>query len=185
MSTAAVIDRLLARLRDYGRSAYLGERVSITEHMLQTAHAAERAGAPPALVAAALLHDIAYVVHEPPEDPALDAGHPALGGRVLAPHFGPAVAEPVRLHVAAKRYLCAVEPGYRAALSPASVSTLAVQGGPLTDAEVRDFEASPYAADAVRLRRWDDAAKVAGAPTPDLAHYRPLLERLLRPTRAG
>ncbi len=180
MTGPAFVAHCLARLREYGRTAYLGERVSITEHMLQAAHAAERAGAPPALVAAALLHDIAYVLHEPAADPGLDVGHAALGGRLLAPRFGPAVSEPVRLHVAAKRYLCAVEPGYRAALSPASVRTLAAQGGPLTDAEAREFEASPHAADAVRLRRWDEAAKVIGAPVPDVDHYRPLLEALLR-----
>jgi gamma-butyrobetaine dioxygenase len=175
-----VIATLFERMQGPGRRAFYGEAVSITDHMLQTAHAAERDGAPPALVAAALLHDVAYVVHDPPDDPALDAAHPAIGARFLAQHFGLAVAEPVRLHVAAKRYLCAMEPEYRAALSAASIRTLDAQGGPFSQAEAGAFQARPHAHDALRLRRWDDAAKVAGARTPDLEHYRPLLERLLR-----
>jgi phosphonate degradation associated HDIG domain protein len=174
-----MIAALFERMQDRGRRAFYGEAVSITNHMLQTAHAAEREGAPPALVAAALLHDVAYVVHEPPDDRVLDAAHPAIGARFLAEHFGPAVAEPVRLHVAAKRYLCAMEPEYRAALSAASIRTLEAQGGPFSQAEAGAFPALPHAHDALRLRRWDDAAKVAGARTPDLEHYRPLLERLL------
>jgi gamma-butyrobetaine dioxygenase len=174
-----MIATLFARLEDRGRRAFYGEAVSITDHMLQAAHAAERDGAPPALVAAALLHDVAYVVHEPADDRALDAAHPAIGAHFLARHFGPAVAEPVRLHVAAKRYLCAMDPDYRAALSAASIRTLEVQGGPFSQAEAGAFQALPHAHDAIRLRRWDDAAKVAGARTPDLEHYRALLERLL------
>lgn len=178
---ADVIGTLFERMRRYGRGAYLGEKLSITDHMLQAAHAAEQDGAPAALIAAALLHDVAYVVHEPGDDPVLDDGHPEIGARFLAAHFIPAVAEPVRLHVAAKRYLCAVEPRYREALSPASIRTLAVQGGPYGEAQVRAFEARPYAQEAVRLRRYDDAAKVAGAITPDLDHYRPILEAVLIP----
>ena len=175
-----MIATLFERMQDRGRRAFYGEALSITDHMLQAAHAAERDGAPPPLVAAALLHDVAYVVHDPPDDRALDAAHPAIGARFLAEHFGPAVAEPVRLHVAAKRYLCAIEPDYRAALSVASVRTLQAQGGPFSQAEAGAFQALPHAQDALRLRRWDDAAKVAGARIPDLEHYRPLLEYLLR-----
>ncbi|MHB8470746.1 MAG: metal-dependent phosphohydrolase, partial [Gaiellaceae bacterium] len=87
---------------------------------------------------------------------------------------------PIRLHVAAKRYLCATEPSYLAELSPASVLSLELQGGPYSAAEVAEFETSPYADDAVRLRRWDDAGKVAGLETPELEHYRPVLEAALR-----
>jgi len=173
------IAELFEAYRHYGRTAYLGEPISITDHMLQTAGAAERDAAAPALVAAALLHDVAYLLRRPAgdaADPDLDGRHAEIGFAFLSRRFAPAVAGPVRLHVAAKRYLCAVEPAYRAALSPASVRTLEIQGGPLGPAEVRAFEAAPYARDAVRLRRWDDAGKVAGAPTPDLEHFRPILE---------
>jgi phosphonate degradation associated HDIG domain protein len=173
------IDALFEAYRDYGRTAYLGEALSITDHMLQTAQAAERDGAAPALVAAALLHDVAYLLRRPAgeaADPDLDRRHAEIGFAFLARRFVPAVADPVRLHVAAKRYLCAVDPGYRAALSPASIRTLEVQGGDFGPADVRAFEALPHAQDAVRLRRWDDQAKVPGAPAPDLDHFRPILE---------
>jgi phosphonate degradation associated HDIG domain protein len=173
------IAELFEAYRQYGRTAYLGEPLSITDHMLQTAQAAERDAATPALVAAAFLHDVAYLLRRPPDeaaDPDLDGRHAEIGFAFLSRQFVPAVAEPVRLHVAAKRYLCAVDPGYRAALSPASIRTLEVQGGPFGPAEVRAFDAMPHAQEAVRLRRWDDQGKVAGAPTPDLEHFRPILE---------
>jgi gamma-butyrobetaine dioxygenase len=173
------IDELFEAYGSYGRTAYLGEALSTTDHMLQTAQAAERGGAGPALVAAALLHDVAYLLRRLADDvadPDLDARHAEIGFAFLSCRFVPAVAEPVRLHVAAKRYLCAMDPGYRAALSAASIRTLAMQGGLFGPAEVRAFEAMPHARDAVRLRHWDDQGKVAGAPTPHLEHFRPILE---------
>jgi gamma-butyrobetaine dioxygenase len=109
---------------------------------------------------------------------ARDNRHSHQGADWLAPWFGPAVTEPVRLHVAAKRYLCATEPDYFARLSPASVHTLSVQGGPMRPAEAARFAAEPFAEDAVRLRRWDDAAKDADAEVPDFTHYRDLLTEL-------
>ena len=172
------IDELFAAYRHYGRTAYLGEALSMTDHMLQTAQAAERDGAAPALVAAALLHDVGYLLRRPPDgadDPDLDARHAEIGLAFLARRFTPAVAGPVGLHVAAKRYLCAVDPGYRAALSAASIRTLEIQGGPFGPVEAEAFETLPHARDAVRLRRWDDQGKVAGAPAPDLEHFRPIL----------
>ncbi len=164
-----------------GADSYLGEQVTMSAHMLQAAALAEAEAAPPALVAAALLHDIGHYTNEFPED-ALERGidneHETAGARVLAPWFDADVTDPVRLHVAAKRYLCAVDPGYFARLSPASVHTLGLQGGPMAPAEIAAFEAEPGHRAAVRVRQWDEAAKVQGAPTPDFDHYRPLLERL-------
>ncbi|MHB8649241.1 MAG: phosphonate degradation HD-domain oxygenase [Gaiellaceae bacterium] len=177
------MDEIFALFREYGAGAYLGEPVSMTEHMLQSAYAAEQAGAPPRLVAAALLHDYGHFIHEHEEDAAqhgVDTQHEEVGHAFLAAHVGPEIAEPIRLHVAAKRYLCATEPSYLAELSPASVLSLELQGGPYSAAEVAEFETSPYADDAVRLRRWDDAGKVAGLETPELEHYRPVLEAALR-----
>lgn len=168
-----VVADLLDLFRSRGHLAY-GERVSMAEHLLQTAHAAEQDGAALPLVVAALLHDVGYL---------LDAGdrrHPEAGAAFLAPHFGPEITEPIRLHVEAKRYLCATEPAYEGSLSPASRATLVRQGGPYDAAEVRAFEASPFARDAVRLRRYDDRAKVPGLVTPDLEHYRPILQSLRR-----
>ncbi|MFE6055350.1 TauD/TfdA family dioxygenase [Kitasatospora sp. NPDC056446] len=184
---AAALDTIAGLFAGEGAGEYLGEEVTMAEHMLQAAAAAEAAGAPEHLVAAALLHDVGHFFDE--------HGHGALHGRDLmqgqdnrhsdsgadwlARWFGPEVTGPVRLHVAAKRYLCAVEPGYRERLSEASEYTLTVQGGPMGDAEAAAFAELPGAVDAVAVRRWDEQAKVAGAPTPGFDHYRPLLLSLM------
>ena len=179
----AVVDEIFDTFRERGAGAYLGEPVSIAEHSLQSAHEAERDGAHATLVAAALLHDFGHLIHDLPEDSAehgVDTAHEDVGHAFLARHFGAAVVEPIRLHVAAKRYLCAIDPSYVAQLSPASVLSLDLQGGPFDAGEIAQFEASPHASDAVRLRRYDDAAKVAGAVTPDLEHFRFALEAAAR-----
>ena len=173
-----IVDQLIELLRTKGTRQYGGERVSQCEHALQMASLAVREDAPVALLAAALLHDIGHLLHEEGEQPALrgvDDKHEEIGAGHLLPAFGPAVAEPVRLHVPAKRYLCATDPGYFACLSPGSVRSLALQGGPFTPAQVAEFQALPYAADAVRVRRWDEAAKVPGRATPMLEQYRATL----------
>jgi gamma-butyrobetaine dioxygenase len=178
-----VIDEIFRVFREQGSGAYLGEPVSLTEHMLQSASAAARDGAPPRLVAAALLHDYGHFIHDLPEDSAehgVDTRHEEVAHAFLSAHFGPEVAEPIRLHVAAKRYLCATEPVYMAELSPASILSLKLQGGPYSQAEVAAFEASPYAEDAVRLRRYDDIGKLPGLETPDLEHYRSVLQAAIR-----
>jgi phosphonate degradation associated HDIG domain protein len=153
-------------------------------HALQAALLAERDGGPDAMIAAALLHDIGHLVHHLGENPAsqgIDDHHEDLGWKFLRRWFGPQVTEPVRLHVAAKRYLCAVDPDYAAILSADSVRSLALQGGPMSPAEVDDFASLPGAADAVRLRRYDEGAKVAGLATPDVAHFMPAVARCLMP----
>lgn len=183
MKRAEVISHIFATFRERGNAMYSGEPVSMTEHMLQTAYAAEQDQASPMLVAAAVLHDYGHLLHNLPEDCAdqgIDDQHEALGAVALAAYFLPAVTEPVRLHVAAKRYLCAVDPSYYQTLSPASVQSLALQGGPFTLEEVQAFEMLPYWTDAVRLRRYDELAKLPGAPTPDLEHYRGYLEAGLK-----
>ena len=175
-----VIDEIFAVFEREGAQQYLGEPVSMTEHMLQSARAAEADEAPPHLVAAALLHDYGHLVHGGPEHAAehgIDTHHEDVAHGFFVEHFGEEVAEPIRMHVAAKRYLCAVEPSYLDELSPASILSLELQGGPFSREEVAAFEASPHADDAVRLRRYDDVGKVEGLETPGLEHYRPLLER--------
>ena len=155
-----------------GARDYLGEPVTIGEHMRQAGALAEAAGAAAPLVAAALLHDVGHLRNE------TDSRHGTGGARWLSQWFGPAVTEPVRLHVAAKRYLCAAEPGYFARLSPESVRTLALQGGPMTPAQAAAFEALPCAPDAVAVRRWDDQAKDPAVTPPEFSHFVPLLEAL-------
>lgn len=179
----AAADHLLGILARRGDESYLGEPISQLEHALQSAHAAEMAGATPALVVAALFHDIGHFLHDLPEDCAehgLDSRHEDAGGKMLDRYFGPDVADPVRLHVDAKRYLASAEPWYLGLLSEASVLSLKLQGGPFDAAACAAFLRRPYAEAAVALRRWDDAAKVPGARTSDLDHYRPMVMAALR-----
>ena len=168
-----------------GGMAYLGEDVTMIQHQLQAGALAD--GCHDALVVAALLHDIGHVIgHEAGELDAsaaladeVDAHHDSAGARWLSLWFGPDVTEPVRLHVAAKRYLVAAEPGYAARLSAASVHTLRLQGGPMSGPEMREFEGLPYAGDAVTLRRLDEAAKDASRDAPGFDTYRDVLVRVL------
>jgi phosphonate degradation associated HDIG domain protein len=178
----SVIADIFALFLTKGQGAYFGEAVTETEHALQCAHLAEQSGAGSDLIAAALLHDVGHLLHGLPEDIAAqgrDARHEEGGAAWLSRHFGPAVVDPVRLHVAAKRYLCAVEPDYLAGLSSASRLSLRLQGGPFTPDEVRRFEQEPWFRAAVAVRRWDDAAKVPGLAVPGLEHYRNHLEAVL------
>jgi gamma-butyrobetaine dioxygenase len=177
---------LLARLfASEGEAEYFGEAVTQAQHMLQAAALAEADGAPDALVAAALLHDVGHFRGESGPSGAdlmrgTDNRHSQSGADWLSQWFGPAVTEPVRLHVAAKRYLCTVEPGYFARLSEASVYTLTVQGGPMTSEQAGHFAALSYAQDAMRLRRWDEAAKDPSLDVAGFDHYRELLAGLLK-----
>ncbi|MFI0977290.1 TauD/TfdA family dioxygenase [Streptomyces sp. NPDC021093] len=177
------LDGLAALFEGEGAGVYLGEEVTMAQHMLQAAVRAEAAGAPDALVAAALLHDLGHF-HGPVSGEELMTGtdnrHSHTGADRLAEWFGPEVTEPIRLHVAAKRYLCAVEPEYFGRLSEASVYTLKVQGGPMNPTEVAAYEKNPYAADGVAVRRWDDEAKDPEVTAPGFAHFRPMLAGLLR-----
>ena len=166
-----------------GAADYLGEAVTQAAHMLQAAALAEQAVAPPELIAAALLHDVGHFTGTVTGRDLMqgtDNRHSEQGANWLAKWFGPEVTELVRLHVDAKRYLCAVEPGYLSRISPASVYTLGVQGGPMHGDELASFEANPFAAAACQVRRWDDQAKDPGAQAPPFAHFAPILEGLLR-----
>src|ERR1700722_17279212 len=177
----SVSDEIDALFRKRGSEMYFGEDVSVTEHALQAAYFAQIAAAPPALIVAALLHDIGHLVDEVPDDIsdwATDAHHEESGSRWLATRFRPEVSEPVRLHVPAKRYLLATDAKYFAKLSPASVITLKLQGGPMAAHEVARFETEPFHKDAVRIRKWDDQGKVAGLKTPGLRDYRAMIEEL-------
>jgi phosphonate degradation associated HDIG domain protein len=176
---SAPVERIFGAFDSNGAEAYLGEPVTLREHMLQSAAFAEAESAGDTLVAAALLHDIGHLLHDGDEDAAkkgIDTYHEEVGFRFLERHFPPAVVDPVRLHVAAKRYLCAVDPSYRDELSPASILSLELQGGPMSPEETAAFEEEPHWQEACRLRRWDDLGKEPGAAVPPLEHYRPVLE---------
>ena len=169
---------LLAELRQLfqqsGSNMYAGEPVTQTEHALQAASLAEQDGASDALVVAGLLHDVGHLLHDLGEDIAehgVDDCHEQLGAEWLQQHFPDAVTQPVMLHVAAKRYRCAIDEQYYQKLSSASRLSLSLQGGPFSASQVQHFREGPFFHDALQLRGWDEAAKVPGMATPGLEHY--------------
>jgi predicted HD phosphohydrolase len=172
------IDALEHIFETEGSAEYLGEAVSMAEHMIQTAMTAENNDASEALIAACLLHDIGHFAHVSADNSDWHRKHDEAGAKFLEGHFGAEVIEPAYLHVQAKRYLCAVEPDYFSKLSPPSVHTLEKQGGPMNADEVRVFEAHPYHGEACQLRRWEEQSKAIGVVTRRFSDYRALLERL-------
>ena len=165
-----------------GAESYLGENVTMSEHMLQGALLAEQAGASDTMVAGALLHDIGHYTNEFGDDyieQGIDNLHEEAGAQVLAPFFPAAVTDCIRYHVAAKRYLCATDAEYFAKLSDASVKTLELQGGPMSADEVAAFAKNPNLAAILQVRIWDDQGKVPGLRTPAFDHYAPLLQRVV------
>jgi phosphonate degradation associated HDIG domain protein len=171
-----------------GGREYDGEGVTQLEHALQAAALAEEDGAPPRLVAAALLHDLGHMLNDQGDTPTMrgiDDRHQYAALPFLRGSFDDAVLEPIRLHVDAKRYLCATREGYYDALSADSRRSLALQGGAYDDAAAAAFMARPHAADVVRVRLWDDRAKAPAAATPTLAHYLAILEAVARPAALG
>lgn len=185
MTATAVldVDDLLELYERLGDEPY-GEAVSQRSHALQCAELARAANARDELVAAALLHDVGHFLvgprHDGWRDDVDDDHHEEAGARALARIFGSPVAAPVALHVCAKRWRCAVDPDYLAALSPTSRATLVAQGGPMGEAGRARFEAHPGFANAMALRDWDDLAKDPGRPTGAVRDYEALLRSLVR-----
>ena len=165
-----------------GGEEYLGEQVTMAEHMLQAAHFAEQRGESEQIIVAALLHDIGHFTSEFgmfSMDDTEDRYHEEAGAKVLERFFPPLVTDCVRLHVAAKRYLCAARPDYFDRLSEASIHSLNLQGGPMSAEEVSTFEANPNATAIVKIRYLDDEGKVAGLETPPFAHFAPMVQRVV------
>ncbi len=165
-----------------GGEEYLGEPVTMAEHMLQGATIAEQNNMPEDVIVAALLHDIGHFTSEfgtyHPDDTE-DRHHEDAGAEVLAPFFPSVVTDCVLYHVAAKRYLCATKPEYFKRLSPASVHTLQLQGGPMSDDEVATFEANPNLEKIIQVRYLDEAGKRADMVTPDFWHFAPMVQRVV------
>ena len=160
--------------RDHGHIEYSGEGVTQLEHALQAAQRGEEAGGGDELVTAALLHDLGHLLNlqgETPTERGIDDQHQYFAIPFIRALFTPAVVEAIRLHVDAKRALCALEPDYYEALSEDSKRSLTLQGGIFSKDETEKFMAKPFAQNALKVRRWDDAAKVPGAVTAPLAHY--------------
>jgi phosphonate degradation associated HDIG domain protein len=179
LATTLTIDDICALFDAKGGRMYSGEPVTQLEHALQSAALAEGADADAALITAALLHDLGHLLNDQGETPTergIDDAHQYFALPFLRPLFDADVLEPIRLHVDAKRYLCAARPGYHDSLSADSQRSLALQGGIFSPAEADAFAALPAAAYAVKLRLWDDAAKSAGRKTPPLTHFVPIME---------
>lgn len=169
-----VAQEVLELFAQHGDSQYGGEAVSQQEHAIQAAQFAVQQHASSELIVAALLHDVGHLLHHLPADApdhGIDDLHEMLGAEWLETRFGPAVVEPVRMHVAAKRYLCSIEPSYWERLSQPSQASLMLQGGVMSASECQAFERSPFAQAAVALRRFDDAAKVVGGCATTIADY--------------
>jgi [1-hydroxy-2-(trimethylamino)ethyl]phosphonate dioxygenase len=184
MATDTRLEHIAALITHRADGQYGLHDVTQREHALQAAWLAEQQGCDAALITAALLHDIGHMVHDLGDNPAehgVDDKHEELGHAYLADKFGADVTEPVRLHVAAKRYLCATEADYFGRLSPDSVLSLSLQGGPMDAQEVAAFRALPQAEAAVQLRRFDEQAKVSRLATPPVAHFMPYVARCLVP----
>lgn len=178
----SISESIVKLFQQRGDSEYGGEAVTQLEHALQCAALAEREDASDSLVVAALLHDVGHLLHDLPDD-APDSGvddhHENSGYHFLKRHFSPAVTEPVKLHVAAKRYLCAVDAGYRSSLSLPSQVSLELQGGDMSEAECEQFRENPHYEAALRLRKWDDTAKDPEAKTPSLEHFAACIDRVI------
>jgi phosphonate degradation associated HDIG domain protein len=173
-----IVDEIFGLFARYGDRGY-GEDVNQREHALQAAHFAREAGEPDTMIAAALLHDVGQFLNEAgeaAEREGRDARHEMGGAAMLERHFPPSVVMPIGLHVAAKRYLCAIDPAYHEGLSAASRLSLRLQGGPFVADEAADFARLPHADEAVRLRRYDDLGKQRDFAVPGLESYRALLE---------
>lgn len=177
------IDEILRLLDTKAEGRYGLSRVTQRQHALQCAFLAEQEGETDAMIVAALVHDLGHMLHDLGEDFAdrgVDDRHETVGLAYLETVFGADVTAPVGLHVAAKRYLCAAEPDYFAKLSDDSVQTLKLQGGPMSEEEMRRFRLEPHWEEALRLRRFDDRGKSPEAETPGSEHFRPRLEACLK-----
>ena len=176
------LDQLIESLSQHGHSQYGGEAVTQLEHALQTALLAEQHNASASLISAALLHDFGHLCHDLPNnapEQGVDDCHEDLGHQYLKALFPSEVVEPVRLHVAAKRYLCAISDSYLIQLSEPSRLSLQLQGGVMSNGEVQVFRANAFADSAIQLRQWDDLAKDPDLKTPPLDHFTPYLQQSL------
>lgn len=178
-----VTQEILHLFETNGGSMYGGEAVTQLEHALQCAEQARKHNASNELITASLLHDIGHLLHDLPDDASdkgIDDMHELLGEKYLTKHFKLGAVEPVKLHVQAKRYLCATEPGYLDTLSTPSKISLEFQGGVMDKEEVALFEKNEFYKEAVNLRRWDDLAKDPNLVSPSIETFTSAIESSLK-----
>ena len=165
-----------------GDEEYLGEPVTMAEHMLQGATLAEQNGQPEIIIVSALLHDVGHFTSEFgmfSMDDTKDKYHEDAGAEVLKDYFPSVVTDCVRYHVAAKRYLCATQPSYLDRLSEASIHSLKLQGGPMNEGEVCEFEKNPNLKEIIAVRFLDEAGKQEDMKTPTFAYFAPMVQRIV------
>ncbi|WP_170391248.1 (R)-1-hydroxy-2-trimethylaminoethylphosphonate oxygenase [Ruegeria arenilitoris] len=179
-------DNIVAFIADIfdrrGGEEYLGEPVTMAQHMLQGATIAEQNGMPEEIIVGALLHDIGHFTSEfgtyHPDD-TVDRHHEDAGAEVLERFFPSVITDCCRYHVAAKRYLCATRPEYFNRLSAASIHTLDLQGGPMSAEEVAAFEANPNLKEIIQVRYLDEAGKRPDMDTHGFDHFAPMVQRMV------
>jgi phosphonate degradation associated HDIG domain protein len=178
-----ITQQIIQLFETKGGSMYGGEAVTQLEHALQAAYLAKLGNAQHSLIVASLLHDVGHLLHDLPEmasEDGIDDVHEELAGSFLTKYFTEDVVQPVKLHVQAKRYLCATEQGYYESLSQPSKTSLEFQGGIMNDLEVENFKNNPFYLDAISLRKWDDLAKDPDFVTPHLIDFVTSLELTLK-----
>lgn len=183
-----IVSFLAGIFKRRGGEEYLGEPVTMAEHMLQAATLAEEANLPEEIIVAALLHDIGHFTSEFGTfsmDDTEDRYHEEAGAEVLERFFPTVVTDCVRHHVAAKRYLCATRSEYFNRLSEASVHSLNLQGGPMDPGEIAEFEKNPNLEAIIQVRYLDDAGKRADMDSPEFAHFAPSVQRVVDRHFAG
>ena len=175
-----IVDEIINKYQN-NNSLYIGEKVTMTEHMIQTAMLAEENQSPASLICACLLHDYGHFIIEDPDrlvSKLVDGKHEDIGFNFLKNYFKPEVVEPIKLHVQAKRYLCR-EKSYWSALSEASKVSLKLQGGVMSDKETEEFTSLKFHYDAILLRKYDDVGKIPNFKMRKIEDYRNLINSQL------
>ena len=177
-----IVDFIGSIFEKRGDEEYLGEPVTMGQHMLQGSTMAEQSSEPDEIIIGTLLHDIGHFTSEfgtfSMEDTE-DRYHEDAGAAVLEQFFPKVITDCCRHHVAAKRYLCATDPEYFQKLSTASIHSLNLQGGPMSEAELKDFEKNPNLKKILKVRLYDDAGKIPDMITPSFWHFAPLVQKMV------
>ena len=182
INTENIVDFIGSIFERRGGEEYLGEPVTMGQHMLQGATLAEQNKEPDEIVVGALLHDIGHFTSEFGTfsmDDTEDRYHENAGAAVLENFFPTVITDCCRYHVAAKRYLCATDPQYFNKLSDASIHSLNLQGGPMSEAEIINFKRNPNLKQILTVRLYDDSAKVPQMATPSFYHFAPLVHKMV------
>ena len=175
-----VIEKIIDKFQN-NKSLYIGEKVTIAEHMIQSAMIAEKTKSKDTLICSCLLHDYGHFILDDPDElvrEKKDGKHEDVGYEYLKKYFKEEIVETIKNHVLAKRYL-ARDQKYFNLLSPASITSLKLQGGLMSDDEAQTFEKNKYFKDSIKLRRFDEAAKNEGVKIKDIIEYKSLLQASL------